>query len=98
MSIAIGVITGIVLTIIFHFLGVYTKSTKIVWIVIVILWAFVLDVALSEIKEAGYKRIEKMKGKFPQTDALIKEAMPKVRVYEMFEIQKSFYMNKNKKQ
>ena len=97
MSITIGIVTGIILTIIFHFLGIYTKSIKIVWIVIIILWAFVLNVALSEIKEVGYKKIEKMKGKFPQTDALIKDAMPKVKVYEMFEIQKSFYMNKNKK-
>lgn len=97
MSITIGIISGIILTIIFHFLGVYTKSIKIVWIVIIALWAFVLDVAFSEIKEPGYKKLEKMKGKFEETDKLINKAMPEVRAYEMFEIQKNFYKNKNKK-
>ena len=45
---------------------------------------------MSEIKPKGYAEIEKMKGINPQTDLLIIQAQPKISIYEMLEIKKSF--------
>lgn len=95
MSLSTILITGVILSIIFHLAGVYTGAKKIVWIVIVLMWAGGISIATSEVKPKGYKDIEKMKGKYADTDKLIEEAMPKVTIYELIGIKKSFNTNKN---
>ena len=42
------------------------------------------------------QELEKMKGKFAETDKLIEEAMPEVSIYEMVVIKKSYNKNKPK--
>lgn len=97
MSLTIILIAAISLSAVFHFLGVYTDSKKTVWIMLVFLWSVAIGTAMNEIKPAGYEDIQKMKGKFSDTDKLIEEAMPKVSLYEMIVIKKSYQTNKSQK-
>ncbi|WP_418640508.1 hypothetical protein [Sulfurimonas sp. ST-27] len=90
MSLTFLLSIGIVLTIIFHFLGVYAGAKKIVWIAIILIWAAVISVATSEVKPKAYDDIKRMQGKYKDTDQLIDEAMPKVSVYEMILIKNSY--------
>ncbi|MEN4045521.1 MULTISPECIES: hypothetical protein [Sulfurimonas] len=90
MSLTFLLSIGIVLTIIFHFLGVYAGAKKIVWIAIILIWAAVISVATSEVKPKAYDDIKRMQGKYKDTDRLIDEAMPKVSVYEMILIKNSY--------
>ena len=89
LSILIGV--GLLISLAFHFVGVYTESKKTVWIMLLFVWSAVIGTAVNEIKPDGYKNIEKMKGKFTQTDKLIEESMPEISLYEMLVIKKSYY-------
>ena len=88
LTILLGI--GILLTIVFHFIGVYTKSVKMVWIAIILIWAGVISVATSEVKPKGYDEIKKMQGKYADTDKLIQEAMPKVSLFELIKIKNSY--------
>lgn len=97
MSLAILLIVAALISIGFHFLGVYTNSKKTVWIMLVFLWSVAIGTAMNEIKPAGYDDINKMKGKFSDTDKLIEEAMPKVSLYEMIVIKKSYQANSTQK-
>ncbi len=90
MTLAVIIAIGILLSIIFHFIGVYVGAKRIVWAVIALMWAFAISFASGEIKPKGYEAINKMKGHDRQTDALIKEALPKISVYEMIVIKNSF--------
>ncbi|QOP43969.1 hypothetical protein FJR45_08410 [Sulfurimonas sediminis] len=90
MSLTFLLSIGIVLTIIFHFLGVYAGAKRIVWIAIILIWAAVISVATSEVKPKAYDDIKRMQGKYKDTDQLIDEAMPKVSVYEMIVIKNSY--------
>ncbi len=90
MSLTFLLSLGIVLTIIFHFLGVYAGAKKIVWIAIILIWVAVISVATSEVKPKAYDEIKQMHGKYSDTDKLIKEAMPEVSVYEMIVIKNSY--------
>ncbi|MDP2892999.1 MAG: hypothetical protein Q8N78_01365, partial [Sulfurimonas sp.] len=76
------------------FVGVYIDAKKSVWAMLVIIWAVSVGTITNEIKPKGYKDIEKMKGRFSDTDKLIEEAMPEVSLYEMIVIKKSFNTNK----
>ncbi|MFA6190989.1 MAG: hypothetical protein WC665_01425 [Sulfurimonas sp.] len=96
MNLTIILISGAILSIILHFIGVYADAKKIVWIVITLIWAGAINVAMSEIKPKGYLEIEKMKGNNTETDLLINEAQPEVSVYEMLAIKKSFAKQKKK--
>lgn len=96
MSLTTILLIGAILSVAFHFLGVYTGAKKIVWIMLVIVWAASFGLATSEVKPKGYTEIEKMKGKFAETDKLIEEAMPEVTIYEMVVIKKSYNENKPK--
>lgn len=96
MSLMTILIIGALLSVGFHFLGVYTGAKKIVWIMLVIFWGASFGLATSEIKPQGYKEVEKMKGKFADTDKIIEEAMPEITIYEMVVIKKSFNDNKPK--
>jgi uncharacterized membrane protein len=97
MSLTVILSVAIVLSIIFHFVGVYAGAKKTVWLMIVLFWAAGINMAMSEIKPKGYKDIESMKGLYSDTDKLIEEAMPEVSIYEMLAIKKSYNINKHKK-
>lgn len=97
MSLTVILSVAIVLSIVFHFVGVYAGAKKTVWLMIVLFWAAGTNMAMSEIKPNGYKEIESMKGLYSDTDKLIEEAMPEVSIYEMLAIKKSYNINKHKK-
>jgi hypothetical protein len=94
MSLTVILIIAIVLSIAFHFVGIYIDAKKSVWAMLAIVWAISIGTATNEIKPKGYKDIEKMKGRYGDTDKLIEEAMPEVSLYEMLVIKKSFNTNK----
>ncbi|MEN4052199.1 MULTISPECIES: hypothetical protein [Sulfurimonas] len=97
MSLALLLGIGIVITVIFHFIGVYAGAKKIVWTAIILIWAGVISVATSEVKPKAYDEIKKMQGKYEETDKLIEEAMPEVSLYELIKIKNSYLEHKNKK-
>lgn len=97
MNLSIVLVVGIVLSIAFHFIGVYAQAKKTVWVAIAIMWLGSINIAMSEIKPAGYEDIKKMKGQFEDTDKLIEEAGEEVSVYEMLKIKKSYQINNPKK-
>jgi len=93
MSLSIILIIGIILTIGFHFVGVYANAKKIVWFMIIFMWAASINIAMSEIKPKGYEDIKKMQGQFSDTDKLIEEAGDEISVYELVVIKKSYIKN-----
>lgn len=97
MTTTIVIIIALLLSVGFHFIGVYAGAKKIVWIVIALMWAGSINIAMSEIKPSGYEEIQKMKGQFSDTDAVIEEAGEEVSVYEMIGIKKSYIINNPKK-
>lgn len=96
MSLTLLLSIGIIITIIFHFIGIYAGAKKIVWIAIILIWAAIISVATSEVKPKAYDAIKQMKGKYQDTDKIINESMPKVSVYEMILIKNSFLKNEPK--
>jgi len=86
MSLIIVIGIGLILTAIFHFIGVYAGAKKVVWIMLVLMWAGSINIAMSEVKPSGYTYIEKIKGQDAVVDAMIKEAMPKMSLYELLRI------------
>ncbi|MCK9454964.1 MAG: hypothetical protein WCY51_01085 [Sulfurimonas sp.] len=94
MSLTIVITVAVLLSIAFHFIGVYAGAKKIVWLVIVLFWAAGINLAMSEIKPNGYKEIESMKGQYSDTDQLIQDAGEEVSLYEMLAIKKSYNLNK----
>ena len=97
MTTTIVLIIGVLLSVGFHFIGVYSGAKKIVWIMIALMWAGSINIAMSEIKPSGYEEIEKMKGQFSDTDKVIEEAGEEISVYEMIGIKKSYIKNNPKK-
>lgn len=97
MSLSVILIVAILLSIGFHFIGVYAGAKKTVWLMLVIMWAGSINIAMNEIKPSGYEEIKKMRGQFSDTDKLIDEAMPTVSLYEMLSIKKSYQTNNPKK-
>ncbi|MBA1438231.1 MAG: hypothetical protein FAF05_04470 [Epsilonproteobacteria bacterium] len=94
MNLVVIVGVGIALSIAFHFVGVYVNAKKTVWFVIALFWLGSINIAMIEVKPAAYKEIEKMQGLYPSTDALIKDALPSVSLYEMLTIKQDFLRNK----
>lgn len=93
MSLTILLSGAILISLAFHFVGVYTESKKTVWVMLVFVWSIAIGTAMNEIKPAGYDDINKMKGQFSDTDKLIEESMPEVSLYEMILIKKSYQTN-----
>ena len=93
MSLMTLIIAGLIVSLGFHFVGVYTNSKKTVWIMLVFVWAMAIGTSMHEIKPAGYADIKKMKGQFSDTDKLIEESMPEVSLYEMILIKRSYLIN-----
>ena len=88
MSLTIILIVAVVLTIIFHFIGVYANAKKFVWIALALIWAGSISIAMQEIKPKGYDDLEKIKGKSAELDKVIDDAMPQISIYEMLVIKK----------
>lgn len=97
MNLTIILIIAIILSIGFHFIGIYTGAKKTIWVMLFIMWAGSFNIAMSEIKPKGYDQIKKVQGKFADTDALIKEAGDEISVYEMVLIMESYQINSPKK-
>ncbi|MCW8953825.1 MAG: hypothetical protein OQK48_02660 [Sulfurimonas sp.] len=97
MTLPILLVASALLSLGFHFLGVYIGAKKTIWAMLVFVWAVAIGTAMNEIKPSGYKDIQKMKGQFSDTDKLIEEAMPEVSLYEMIVIKKSYYTNNPQK-
>lgn len=97
MSLSVILIIGIILSIGFHYIGVYVNAKKTIWLMLVIMWAGSINIAMSEIKPKGYDKIDKIKGQFADTDELIKEAGDEISVYEMVVIMESYQINSPKK-
>lgn len=97
MSLTIILIVAIILSIGFHFIGVYTGAKKTIWLMLVIMWAGSINIAMSEIKPSGYEKVKSVEGKFADTDKLIKEAGNEISVYEMVVIMQSYQINSPKK-
>ena len=97
MTITLVLVVAVLLSIGFHFVGVYAGAKKIVWVMLVLMWAGTINIAMSEIKPSGYEEIQKMKGQFSDTDKIIEEAGEEISVYEMIGIKKSYITNNPKK-
>ena len=96
MSLSIILFAGFILSVGFHFVGVYANAKITVWVMIALMWAGAINIAMSEIKPKGYADIKKIEGKYADTDALIKEAMPEISIYEMILIKNSFVVHEPK--
>ncbi len=94
MSLAVILSIGIILSIVFHFIGVYVNAQKTVWAAIILLWAAAISFATNEIKPKGYEYIKSIEGKYADTDRLIQEAKPTISLYEMLTIKKSVSQHK----
>jgi hypothetical protein len=81
------------LSIAFHFVGVYAGAKRVVWVMIFFMWAAAVSIATSEVKPKAYADIEKMQGKYTETDRIIEESKPEVSIYEMILIKNSFLAN-----
>jgi hypothetical protein len=97
MSLGIVLTVGVVLSIVFHFIGVYIEAKKFVWVAIVLIWAAAISLATSEVKPKGYEYIQKIKGTYADTDALIEESLPEISIYEMIKIKDSVLQHKKNK-
>ena len=93
MSLTIILGIAIVISLGFHFVGVYTNSKKTVWVMLVFAWAMAIGTSMHEIKPAGYADVKKMKGQFSDTDKLIEESMPEISLYELIIIKRSYLIN-----
>lgn len=96
MTLTTLLLIGLGISIAFHFIGVYAGAKKIVWVAIALLWAGAIGIARSEISDKGYQALDKIRGKYDATDALIRAAEPEVSLYEMMSIKKSFVEQKRK--
>ncbi|MBL0707771.1 MAG: hypothetical protein JJW00_01840 [Sulfurimonas sp.] len=97
MSLNIILIVGVVLSIAFHFMGVYAGAKKTVWVMIVLMWAGSISVAMNEVKANAYDDVKKMQGQFEDTDKFILDAGKEISLYEFLLIKKSYIKNNPKK-
>ena len=97
MSLNIILIVGVILSIGFHFIGVYAGAKKTVWVAIALMWAGSISIAMSEVKPSAYEEIKKIQGQFADTDKLIEEAGSNMSLYEFLVIKKSYIKNHPKR-
>ena len=97
MSLNIILIVGVILSIGFHFIGVYAGAKKTVWVAIALMWAGSISIAMSEVKPSAYEEIKKIQGQFTDTDKLIEEAGSNMSLYEFLVIKKSYIKNHPKR-
>ena len=97
MSLTIIILIALILSVGFHYIGLYTGAKKTVWLMLFIMWAGSINIAMSEIKPSGYEKIKSVQGQFTDTDTLIEEAGDEISVYEMVVIMQSYQVNSPKK-
>lgn len=97
VSLTIILVVGVILSVIFHFIGTYAGAQKTVWVMIALMWAGSISIAMNEVKPSGYDEVKKMQGEFADTDKLIKEAGDEISLYEFLTIKKSYMTNKPKR-
>jgi len=97
MNLTVILIIAVLLSIGFHFIGVYAGAKKTVWLMIVLMWAGAINIAMSEIKPKGYKDVEAMQGKYADTDKIIEESKPQISIYEIILIKSSFRVHEPKR-
>ncbi len=97
MTLNMIIFAGIVLSIAFHFVGVYAGAKKTVWLVIVLMWAGSISIAINEVKPSAYEELKKMQGQYADTDKLIEEIGDEMSLYEFLVIKKSYIKNNPKK-
>jgi len=93
MSLWIIIVIGVLLSVAFHFIGVYVNAKKTIWLMLVLMWAGAISIATGEVKPGAYEEVEKIKGQFADTDALIEEAGSEMSLYEFLVIKKSYIKN-----
>jgi uncharacterized membrane protein len=93
MTLATILIIAVLLSLIFHFIGVYAQAKKIVWFVIFLLWAASISITTSEVKPKAYEDVKKMQGKYADTDKIIEDSKPEISIYELILIKNSFLAN-----
>lgn len=97
MSLTIILIIAVILTVAFHFIGVYVNAKKTIWIMLVIMWAGAISIALGDVKPSAYDEIAKIQGQYDDTDKLIEEAGDSMSLYQFLVIKKSYIKNNPKK-
>ncbi len=97
MSLTIILVVGVILSIAFHFIGVYVNAKKIVWIMIALMWAGSISIATGEVKPSAYDEIKKIQGQYADTDKLIQEAGEHMSLYQFLVIKKSYIKNHPKR-
>ena len=97
MNLTIILIIALILSVIFHFVGVYAGAKKTVWVVIALMWAGSINIAMSEVKPQAYEDLKKMQGKYADTDEIILNAGDEISVYEMILIKNSFVTHEPKR-
>ena len=97
MSLTIILIVGVILSVAFHFVGVYANAKKIVWIMIALMWAGAISIAMGEVKPSAYEEIKKIQGQYADTDKLIEEAGEQMSLYQFLVIKKSYIKNNPKR-
>ena len=97
MSLTIILIIGVLLSIAFHFIGVYAGAKKTVWVMIILMWAGSFSIATGEVKPSAYKEIKKIQGQYADTDKLIEEAGEHMSLYQFLVIKKSYIKNHPKR-
>ncbi|MBU0720013.1 hypothetical protein KJ877_01585 [bacterium] len=94
MNLYTVVFAGIVLSIIFHFVGVYAQAKKTVWVMLALIWIGSISFALNEISPKGYTFIDKINGEYQEVDAEIEASKPEISLYEMLVIKKMYEEHK----
>ncbi len=97
MSLNIILVIGVLLSIGFHFIGVYVNAKKTIWLMIVIMWAGSFSIAMGEVKPGAYEEIQKIKGQYADTDKLIEETGGHMSLYQFLVIKKSYIKNHPKR-
>lgn len=95
MNIYIVLTIGIVLSVLFHFIGVYAQAKKVVWVMLLLIWAGSIGFAMNEISPKGYAYIDKLKGEYPEVDVEIERALPEISLYELLSIRKAYEQEKS---
>ena len=98
MSIVLLVGVGVLVTLLLHLAGWYTRSLKIAWAAIIFLWTVAIGTLMNEIKSQGYIELKAMQGKYKDTDALISQAGKRVSFYEFMRIKESYLQHQSKKE
>ncbi len=88
MNLTILLIIAVILTVIFHYIGVYANAKKTVWVMLALMWAGTISIAMQDVSEKGYTDIEEMRGQDAGLDALIDDSLPNISIYEMLVIKK----------